>query len=182
MNFFEQIYFFIDFLLNFIFSLTFCLFFFFFIILEHFILFYIRDRNYIKPIKAVKRKQISLDDLKKKPLVNIIIPAWKENENFRKILFAIRDLKYPNIKVIINAGGNKETINIANSFKIYENFKILYQKKGEGKNKAINSCINHVSEGLIYLIDADIFLTDDIFFYMIFHLINEDYDVVLSLV
>ena len=51
-------------------------------------------------------KSLSIDDLKNIPLVNIIVPAWKEGNNFRECLSSITNLNYPNIKVIVNAGGN----------------------------------------------------------------------------
>ena len=64
--------------------------------------------------------------MKSFPLLNIFIPAWKEGEVFENCLNSITKLNYPNIKVIVNTGGSEETINIANSFKKYQNFIVLY--------------------------------------------------------
>ena len=81
----------------------------------------IRDRKYAKPFKNLKEPEnISLEDLKEFPLVNIIVPAWNEGELFRQCLESITRLKYPKLRVIVNAGGSEETIDIANSFKNYE--------------------------------------------------------------
>ena len=113
-------------------------------------------------------------------MVNIIIPAWKEGEILRGCLFSITKLEYPRLQVIINAGGSEETVNIANSFKADCKFNIIYQKAGEGKVKAINDCLNHITEGIIYLIDADMYLTDKIFLSTIYEVINKHKEIVVA--
>ncbi len=131
------------------------------IIIYQVMLLLIRDRNYIKALKAFGDPDIlKIEDLNELPLVNIIIPAWKEGSLFEDCLLSITKLKYPNLKVIINAGGSEETIRIANSFLIHENF-IFFEQKGGGKMKAINECLEYVYEGIIYSIDADVILTDE---------------------
>jgi len=156
------------------------------VLIYHFFLYHIKDKKLIKFYNKYSDlediSQIILNDI---PLVNIIIPAWKEGEVFRECLKAISKLSYPKLKIIVNAGGNDETINIANSFKQNKNFIILYQKGGSsrpslGKIKALNECIAYVNEGLIYFIDADSFLTDDVLLRMIFPLINMKEDIVVG--
>ena len=167
MDFLKDLLLFIDLTLNLIFSNFFIIAFALFVIFLHLFLFLIRDRSYIKPINNIKRIDITLNDLKQKPLVNIIVPAWKEGEILKKSLLAIKNLTYPNIKVIVNAGGSKETEIIADSFIKYDNFIIIRQKKGNGKNAAINDALNYVSEGLIYIIDVGTLLSDDIIISMV---------------
>ncbi len=146
-----------------------------FIILYHIIVFLIRDINHIKHLAKFNHKTTyKLEDLDSLPLINFIIPAWKEEQYLEKCIKSILELKYPNIKIIINAGGNEETIKIANLYKNKQNFRILYQRIGEGKVKAINDCVKYIKEGIVYLIDADIFLTKLNFFQMIYHLINKN--------
>ena len=143
------------------------------IIIFHILLLLIRDRLYIKSLKVNKDpSNITINDLKSHPLVNIIIPAWKEGELFRQALESITKLSYPRIKVIINAGGDEETINIAESFNKYQNFTILRQKKGGGKIKAINDCLPYVNEGIIYSVDADIYITDETLIRLLFPITN----------
>ncbi|MFX0044035.1 MAG: glycosyltransferase, partial [Candidatus Hodarchaeota archaeon] len=129
--------------------------------------------------------EISIKDLQNLPIINIIIPAGKEGKEFQECLNSIVKLKYPELKVIVNAGGNEETINIANSFKKYDNFTILYQKSGKdraalGKIRALNECIDHVLEGILYLIDADCYITDDLLLRMIYPIINQEENVVIG--
>lgn len=137
-------------------------------------LYFLRDRKYIRVLKKSKDPEIvKLEDLKELPLVNIIIPAWKEGKFFNDCLSSITKLNYPNIKVIVNAGGNDETIKISNSFRKYKNFLILEQKQG-GKIKAINECMKYANEGIVYSIDADVFLTDEILLRLIYPIINKN--------
>ncbi|MFX1501568.1 MAG: glycosyltransferase, partial [Promethearchaeota archaeon] len=91
----------------------------------------------------------------------------------------------PYLKVIVNAGGSDETTEIAKSFKKFENFIILYQKEGAdrpslGKIRALNKCLKHISEGIVYFIDADSYLTDEILLRMIFPIINLKENIVLG--
>lgn len=155
------------------------------IIIYHIIFFLIRDLGYIKQVKQHKDpEKVNKLDFNNFPLVYIIIPAWKEGKAFKNCLLSIKKLKYPNLKIIINAGGNKETIKIASQYKQEKNYIILEQKGGKrkaalGKIKAINEALNYVSEGVIYIIDADCSLTEEILLRNIEPLINKDEDIVM---
>ncbi|MFW9880213.1 MAG: glycosyltransferase [Candidatus Thorarchaeota archaeon] len=131
-----------------------------------------RDRKYIHVFKKFKDPEtIKLEDLKELPLVNIIIPAWKEGNLFKECLMSVSNLTYPNLKVIVNAGGSDETSKIANSFKKDIRFLILEQKLS-GKIRALNECLEHIDEGIVYSIDADVFLTDEVLLRLIYPIIN----------
>jgi len=155
------------------------------------ILFFFRDRKQASKLKElISQENFELNKLKAHPLINIVIPAWKEGarqegREFEECLFSIVNLKYPNIKAIVNAGGDERTIKIAESYKKYDNFIILRQKGGKsraafGKIRALNECLSYISEGLIFFIDADCYITDDHLNRMIFPIINLDKDVVSS--
>ena len=164
----------IESILNFLNSTLFILILLILIITYHFLLFFTRDANYIKAFKKNKDPEVlKIEELNEVPLVNIIIPAWKEGKFFEDCLQSITKLKYPNLKIIVNAGGSEETIQIADSFKSYNNFTIIRQKPG-GKMKALNDCIDHVSNGIVYSIDADVILTDEILLRMLYPLVNEN--------
>ncbi|MFW9882292.1 MAG: glycosyltransferase [Candidatus Thorarchaeota archaeon] len=124
---------------------------------------------------------MTIKNLTNYPLVNIIIPAWKEGEIFRGCLSSVFKLKYPNLKVITNVGGSEKTLQIARSFDSYENLIILEQKEGYGKVKAINDALNKVFEGIVVFIDADIYLTNDVFIKSLYYIIEMNYDVVCTL-
>lgn len=156
------------------------------VILYHLLSYGIRDRSYINKVLMHKDLDtINLEDLDHKPHVNIIIPAWKEGDEFEDLLFSITKLSYPNIKVIVNAGGNEKTIDVANSYKSNPLFTIIYQKGGKsraalGKIKALNQCLDYVKEGVVYLIDADCYITDDLLLRMLYPITNKNEKVVIG--
>ncbi len=147
----------------------------------HLFMHLIRDRNYLKNLKRFKDVNVdSISQLKEILPISIIVPAWKEDENFKLCLNSIDQLNYPQLKIIVNAGGSKETIDIANSFVEKERFKVIYQKGGEGKIKAINDGLKFVSDGIICLLDADIIINDKNLLEMIYPLINGKEEIVMA--
>ncbi|MFX1256862.1 MAG: glycosyltransferase [Promethearchaeota archaeon] len=186
MNIFNQIFPILENLLVRLITIKFFLIFLTIIVVYHILLYFLRDRTYINAVRKYKDPEVlTINDLKDLPLVNIIVPAWKESDLFRQCLISITKLNYPKIKAIVNAGGNEETLNIANSFRKYDNFIILHQKGGGsrpslGKIKALNECLPYVSEGLLYMVDADVYFTDETFIRMIYPLINLDEKVVVG--
>jgi len=78
---------FIYFFLDFIYSIKMIIITLSLIIIYHIVLFLIRDKNYTKNIKKFRDpEEISINDLKDIPLVNIIVPAWNEGETFKNCL------------------------------------------------------------------------------------------------
>ena len=78
-----------------------------------------------------------------------------------------------------------ETMEIANTFRKYENFIILHQKGGSeraetGKIRALNECFSYLNEGISYFIDADCFITDDLLLRMIHPITNLNEKVVIG--
>jgi len=180
MDFFNQILTTINFILNFFSSIHVFIIILILIFIYQILLIYVRDKKYVEAFNSHKDPEISSrDNLDEFPLVNIIVPAWNESERFRECLLSITKLKYPKIKAIINAGGSDETLNIANSFKNNKNFIILNQKGG-GKIKALNECLPHVTEGILYLVDADVYFTDEIIIRMVYPIVNTIEDVVVG--
>ena len=155
-------------------------------LIVQFLIYFIRDRKLSRAFNSFRDPDhISITDLKFIPLVNIIVPAWREGKLFNDALISIKNLTYPKIKIIVNAGGNKETLDIANSFKKYDNFQILHQKGGAdrpslGKIKAVNDCLSYITEGIIYLIDADTYLRDEILLRMLFPIVNYNEKIVVG--
>ena len=73
-----------------------------------------------------KIEHVKLEDLNEYPLINIIIPAWKEGIIFEQCLLELLNLSYPNIKVIVNAGGDEKTIEIIHDNRIGFNFRWMF--------------------------------------------------------
>lgn len=184
---------FIDFLANLLYivsiffnSLEFFILSLLFLIFFHIALYFLRDRSYINAVRSYKDPEtITINDLKQLPLVNIIVPAWKEGKNFENFLKSIKNLSYPKIKAIVNAGGNDETITIAESYKKYDNFIILRQEAGKdraalGKIKALNDSLSYIDGGVIFLTDADCLIEDEILLRMLYPITNNGQKVVVG--
>ena len=171
----------IESILNFLNSTLFILILLILIIVYQILLFFTKDISHIKVLKDYDDpKEIKLSNLNQIPLINVIMPAWKEGKAFENCLLNITRLTYPNLKVIVNAGGSNETLQIADSFRKFENFTIIYQEQGGGKIKAINDCLNYISNGIVCILDADGVLTDKLLLKMIYPLINGKEDVVIA--
>ena len=171
----------IDSLLNWLNSASFLLILMISIFVYHFLLIFTRDISYIKALKEFDDpKEVKFNDLNHIPLISVIIPAWKEGKIFESCLLNITRLTYPNLKVIVNAGGSDKTLQIVNSFRKFENFTIIYQEQGGGKLKAINDCLNYVTSGIVCIMDSDILITDKNLLQMIYPLINGEEKVVIA--
>ena len=147
----------------------------FLLLTYHLLLIYVRDRKFVLDYrKWYDEKPIPIDNLKEFPLINFIVPAWNEGEIFKGCLLNFSQLQYPNFRVIVNAGGSKETTDIANSFKKNDIFTIIYQEKGGGKLKAINDCLPYIKEGLVFIMDADVYITDQDLLKMVSKIVIEN--------
>ncbi len=167
-------------LLDFISSLYFILGLLIIVVIFQILVFHIKDKKKIKALKQKKEpKEVNIEDLKNLPLVNTVVPAWKEGKEFEDCLESLVNLKYPKRKVIVNAGGSQETINIAEKFRKYDNFIIIRQEGGTtkaslGKIRALNQCFEYLTEGIIHFTDADVIVTDEILLKMIRPIVNLD--------
>jgi len=86
--------------------------------------------------------------------VSIIIPAWNEATMIEKCLTSIRQIEYPGqVEIIIVAGGNDETYQIASNFSD-ERTKVIKQLP-LGKNAALNQGLMEAKNEIIVLLDAD---------------------------
>lgn len=128
---------------------------------------------------------ITLKELKNPPLINIVIPAWKEGIDFKLCLQSIEQLTYPNLHIIINAGGSETTEIIANRFQFHNRTRttLLRQVGGSdnaahGKIKALNECLSYIKKGVVWFIDADCYLTNELLYRMITPIIKLKEDVV----
>lgn len=172
---------FIDKMLNYLSSIEFLVSMFIFTIILHLVLFWFRDRKFLHALwRNQGPKSVNINDLDSIPLINITIQAWNEGENFKRCLLSCSKLSYPKLKVIVNAGGNQETINIANEFKKNDKFVILIQKNARGKIAALNECLDHLEEGLVFMVDADVIITDEVLLRMIYPIINLGENVVVG--
>jgi cellulose synthase/poly-beta-1,6-N-acetylglucosamine synthase-like glycosyltransferase len=96
------------------------------------------------------------------PRVSILLPAWDEAEYIGDCLTAIGNLRYPDLELVICAGGTDETLELARCF-APPGAVILEQRSGEGKQRALQRCLEHATGSVIFLTDADCVLDDETF-------------------
>jgi hypothetical protein len=92
-----------------------------------------------------------------RPSVSVLLPAWNEAVMLRRCLDSILAIDWPKLEVVLCAGGNDGTLEIANRYAADypERIILLRQNAGEGKQHALRRCFERSQGELIYLTDAD---------------------------
>lgn len=96
------------------------------------------------------------------PRVSVLLPAWNETEYIRDCLESIRHLRYPNVETIICAGGQDGTLELARQY-APPGARVIEQRPGEGKQRALQRCFEFATGEVIFLTDADCVLDDEVF-------------------
>lgn len=86
--------------------------------------------------------------------VSFLIAAWNEESAIRPCLEAIRRLPYPDLEVVLCGGGTDRTWEVANAL-ADSRLILLRQFPGEGKQKALERCLEKSTGEIVYLLDAD---------------------------
>jgi len=118
-----------------------------------------RDRHRLRQLAG---QEPDTDHFHETPRVSILLPAWNEASCLGPCIESILNLRYPDIELIICAGGDDDSLDIARS---YEGpcVIVLEQHPGEGKQGALRRCFAHSTGPIIYLTDADCILDDTCF-------------------
>jgi Glycosyl transferase family 2 len=92
-----------------------------------------------------------------RPSVSVLLPAWNEAEMLGRCLDSLLCLNWPELEIVLCAGGNDGTLEIATRYS--EDYPgrilLLRQHPGEGKQNALHRCFERSRGELIYLTDAD---------------------------
>jgi cellulose synthase/poly-beta-1,6-N-acetylglucosamine synthase-like glycosyltransferase len=118
-----------------------------------------RDRQRLERIKAGKkpRQALAAD-----PLVSILVPAWNEAHNIVAFIQSGRNLRYPNVQLVLCAGGEDGTLDLARHYD-NETTVVLEQFPGDGKQGALRRCLRQATGEILFLTDADCLLDDRCF-------------------
>jgi cellulose synthase/poly-beta-1,6-N-acetylglucosamine synthase-like glycosyltransferase len=117
-------------------------------------------------------KSKSTIQLKAMLRVSVLVAAWNEAAIIDTHLQSIQAIHYPHLEYILCAGGNDGTLEIARQY-ASEIIKVIEQEPGEGKQKALQHCLNAATGELIFLTDADCLLNTDTFTRTMAPIINE---------
>ncbi|MBZ5602243.1 MAG: glycosyltransferase family 2 protein [Acidobacteriia bacterium] len=122
-----------------------------------------RDRERIRALTGARRK-IPYDELLRHgaPRVSFLIAAWNEEATLARCIDAVLSLGYPDLEVVLCAGGTDSTWQIASGFSD-PRVALLPQQAGDGKQKALMHCLERATGEIVYLIDADCLITPPAF-------------------
>lgn len=120
-----------------------------------------RDRERAREVAARQAKPASLVS-NEIPRVSILLPAWNEAANIGPCIQSILALRYPDIELVVCAGGDDHTFDVAGRYAA-SNVVVLEQYAGEGKQRALRRCFGQCTGEIIFLTDADCILDDDCF-------------------
>jgi cellulose synthase/poly-beta-1,6-N-acetylglucosamine synthase-like glycosyltransferase len=110
------------------------------------------------------------------PMVSFLIPAWNEGFRVDHCLSSIKALRYPNKQVVVRAGGNDFTYEIAKKHQS-DTVIVTRQNPGEGKQVALQKCFELSGGSIIFLTDADCVLDDQSFEKVIRPILDNQEDV-----
>ena len=96
------------------------------------------------------------------PSVSVLLPAWNEQALIERCLASLVAIDWPNLEVIVCAGGNDDTLKLAQRFE-KGNVVVLAQQPGEGKQAALRRCFERSQGDIIYLTDADCVVSTETF-------------------
>jgi cellulose synthase/poly-beta-1,6-N-acetylglucosamine synthase-like glycosyltransferase len=118
---------------------------------------WLRDRELATRLRA---EHAAVPRLARTPKVSALVAAWNEHDHIDSHIRSFTALKYPNIELILCAGGTDDTLERARRY-ASERVIVLEQHPGEGKQHALTRCLDHASGEIIYLTDADCLFVDD---------------------
>jgi len=121
-----------------------------------------RWRRDKRRVQKVATYQAGLPLPNETPRVSILLPAWNEATNIGPCVESILALRYPDIELVVCAGGDDQTLDMARRY-IAPSIVVLEQYQGEGKQRALQRCFELSSGKVIFLTDADCVLDDDCF-------------------
>jgi len=106
------------------------------------------------------------------PKVSVLVAAWNEADMIREHIESFLRLRYPNKELILCAGGKDNTYKMAREY-AREQVVVLEQRPGEGKQQALQRCLEQASGEIISLTDADCLLSDEAFDRTLAPIVNE---------
>lgn len=116
-----------------------------------------RDRALAARLRA---ERPPLPELARTPKVSALVAAWNEADHIDGHIESFLALRYPDIELILCAGGSDDTYARALRY-AGERVTVLEQQPGEGKQRALARCLEQATGELIYLTDADCLFDDE---------------------
>lgn len=107
--------------------------------------------SYLKPLITIGNKK----ENEVFPLVSIIIPAWNEEDIINETIKNVLKSTYPDFELIIIAGGDDKTYELANFYPEKDNRIKVIKQEPHGKSAALNKGLKYVQGEIVVFLDAD---------------------------
>ncbi len=120
----------------------------------------------------LRSERAPIPALSRAPQVSALVAAWNEAEQIDAHIQSFLALAYPNVELVICAGGADDTLARARRY-AGERVTVLEQRSGEGKQKALARCYECAAGELIYLTDADCRFDDEALARLVAPIVNE---------
>jgi cellulose synthase/poly-beta-1,6-N-acetylglucosamine synthase-like glycosyltransferase len=98
--------------------------------------------------------------LSRTPKVCALVAAWNEGARVEAHIESFLALSYPDIELVLCAGGSDDTFARASRF-AGERVTVIEQRPGEGKQRALARCLDHAHGEILYFTDADCLFDDE---------------------
>jgi cellulose synthase/poly-beta-1,6-N-acetylglucosamine synthase-like glycosyltransferase len=105
------------------------------------------------------------------PLISVIVAAWNEESYIQTFLTSFMNLDYPNKELILVAGGDDKTHQVAQKITDHR-ITLIEQQAGEGKYGALKKGFRHASGDIVYLTDVDCILNSASFAHIIYPIVT----------
>lgn len=119
----------------------------------------------------LRNKISSVPVLSCTPKVSALVAAWNEHDHIDDHILSFVALTYPDIELILCAGGTDDTLERAR-FYASTRVIVLEQRDGEGKQAALARCLERASGEIIYFTDADCIFVEEALIRLLAPLIN----------
>lgn len=128
-----------------------------------------RDQALAERLRA---ERADVPSLSRTPRISALVAAWNEAAHIDAHIQSFLALAYPNIELVICAGGADDTLARAQRY-AGERVTVLEQRPGQGKQKALAECYQRAGGELIYLTDADCRFDDEALARLLAPIVNE---------
>lgn len=128
-----------------------------------------RDRILAERLRA---ERAPVPALARTPRVSALVAAWNEAAHIEAHIESFLALRYPDIELILCAGGTDGTLALAQRY-AGPRVTVLEQLPDEGKQRALARCLEHAAGEIIYLTDADCLFDDEALVRLLAPIVNE---------
>lgn len=113
------------------------------------------DRRLALQLRSELQGYIPGDYPPNSPKVSFLVAAWNERGMIQRCIQSVLGLPYPDLELVLCAGGSDGTYELARQASLDPRLTLLEQQPGEGKQRALQRCLQASRGEIIYLIDAD---------------------------